>query len=128
MKIRNFTKDCEMGESRKLSRLIGLFVIALTIFVCSPVVADDGRAVVLVNSTSQYFSDFQQYINPYLDNFGIPYTVLDIANNPINQDIADKAIIIIGHKGLDVSGTYLDEVEQSYITDAVFDVTGLVNF
>ena len=112
----------------RFSRFIGLLVIALTISVSSPAAANDGRAVVLVNSASQYFSDFQQHISPYLDNFGIPYTVLDIANNSIHQDIADRALIIIGHKGLDVSGIYLDDVEQSYITNAVFNGTGLVNF
>ncbi len=107
---------------------VALLVIALTISICSTVTANDERAVVLVNSASQYFSDFQHYIGPYLDNFGIPYTVLDIANNSIHQDIADRALIIIGHNGLDKSGMYLDEVEQSYITNAVFNGTGLVSF
>ena len=82
----------------------------------------------LVNSASQHFSDFEQYIRPYLDNFGIPYTVLDIAHDSIGQDIADKALIIIGHNGLDESGTYLDAAEESFITNAIFYGTGLVNF
>ena len=35
-------------------------------------------AVVLVNSQSAKYLDFQQFIQPYLDTFGFPYTVLDL--------------------------------------------------
>jgi hypothetical protein len=33
-------------------------------------------AVVIVNSASPSYPDFQHLIQPYLDHFGIPYTVL----------------------------------------------------
>jgi len=32
-------------------------------------------AVVLVNASSAEYADFQHYVQPYLDNLGIPYTV-----------------------------------------------------
>jgi hypothetical protein len=102
-----------------------------TIFSAQPVLAADPvrtDAVVLVNSASSNYSDFQHYIKPYLDNFGIPYTILDIATNPLTSNISDYAVIIIGHRSLDVSKLYLDTTEQGYITSAVSAGTGLVNF
>ena len=46
-------------------------------------------ALVLVNSSSADYLDFQHYIQPYLDNFGIPYTLLDIATTPVTAGIAE---------------------------------------
>ena len=86
------------------------------------------EAVVLVNSASADYADFQHYIQSYLDHFGVPYTLLDIATTPIPTDIGDYALIIIGHRGLDTSGTYLSGAEQALITAAVSAGTGLVNF
>ena len=37
-------------------------------------------AIVLVNQHSPRYSDFQAYIQPYLDHFGVPYFVLDISS------------------------------------------------
>ncbi len=85
-------------------------------------------AVVLVNSESSSYSDFQHFIQPYLDNFGIPYTLLDIATTQFDSGIADYAVIIIGHRRLDIDGTKLNTNEESYITSAVSNGTGLVNF
>jgi hypothetical protein len=85
-------------------------------------------AVVVVNTVSANYTDFQHFIQPYLDNFGIPYATLDIAYTDIGSDISDYAVIIIGHRSLDVNHLYLDSTEQSNITNAVNAGTGLVNF
>jgi hypothetical protein len=85
-------------------------------------------AVVLVNHHSPSYTDFQQYIQPYLDNFGVPYTELDIASEAVGVDIGDYALIIIGHRQLDTSLSYLDTSEQGRISTAVNAGTGLVNF
>ena len=69
---------------------------------------DRADALVLVNSTSASYDDFQHYIQPYLDNFGVPYTVLDIATQTITSDVGDYAVIIVGHRQLDPDGLYLD--------------------
>ena len=86
------------------------------------------EALVIVNSTSASFADFQHYIRPYLDHFGIPYSTLDIATIPITSTVGDYALIIIGHKQLDVTYAYLSTAEQSTLTTAVANGTGLVNF
>ncbi|MCX7855566.1 MAG: DUF2194 domain-containing protein, partial [Anaerolineae bacterium] len=85
-------------------------------------------ALVLINSASTSYTDFAHSIQPYLDHFGVPYTVLDIAAAPVTSDIADYALIVIGHRNLDPAHLYLDAVEQSYISAAVFAGTGLINF
>ncbi|MGD0260647.1 MAG: hypothetical protein ABSD29_12580, partial [Verrucomicrobiota bacterium] len=91
----------------------------------APVGAD---AVVLVNSQSANYLDFQQFIQPYLDNFGFPYTVLDISTNAPGPSISNYAVIIIGHNQLDISQTYLNNTVQANISLAVSNGTGLVNF
>ncbi|MBZ5638254.1 MAG: hypothetical protein LAO51_05785, partial [Acidobacteriia bacterium] len=85
-------------------------------------------AVLLVNSQSASYADAQHFIRPYLDNFGVPYTVLDVATTPVGPGIGDYALIIIGHRQLDVSHSYLSSAEESYISSAVANGTGLVNF
>ncbi|MBE9507530.1 MAG: hypothetical protein IMY86_05720, partial [Chloroflexi bacterium] len=82
----------------------------------------------LVNSASPYYADFQHYIRPYLDNFGVPYTALDIAATPVEASVSEYAVIIVGHRQLDLTGAYLDATEEGYITAAVSTGTGLVNF
>lgn len=85
-------------------------------------------AVVIVNSASLSYLDFQHYIQPYLDHFGIPYTVLDIRISPVTAAISDYALIVIGHRQLDPALAYLDATEESFISAAVYAGTGLVNF
>lgn len=86
-------------------------------------------ALVLVNAQSADYLDFQHYIQPYLDHFGIPYTTLNIAATPVTAAVSNYGVLIIGHRNLD-SGTtrYLDTAEEGYISAAVNAGTGLVNF
>ena len=86
------------------------------------------EALVLVNSASPYYTDFQHYIRPYLDNFGVPYAALDIAATPVEASVSEYAVIIVGHRQLDLTGAYLNATEEGYITAAVSTGTGLVNF
>jgi hypothetical protein len=85
-------------------------------------------AVVLVNSTSAKFSDFQRLIQPYLDNFGVPYTVQDLATNAATTNLTSCALVIIGHKQLDTNHVYLDTNAQANISRAISNGVGLVNF
>jgi hypothetical protein len=85
-------------------------------------------AVVLVNSTSAKYSDFQRLIQPYLENFGVPYTVQDIATNASTANLANYALLIIGHKQLDTNHVRLDSVAQASISTAVSNGVGLLNF
>ena len=90
-----------------------------------PVRAD---AVVLVDSASPDYADFQHFIAPYLSNFGVPYTVIDIATTPVTAGIGDYSLIIVGHRNLDPGGAYLSAAEQADISAAVQGGSGLVSF
>ena len=85
-------------------------------------------AVVIVNSASPGYPDFQHFIQPYLDHFGIPYTVLDIGASPVTAAIGDYALVVIGHRQLDLTHAYLDTTEEGFISAAVNSGAGLVNF
>jgi len=85
-------------------------------------------AVVLVNSTSPAYQDFARAIQPYLDHFGVPYTVVDVATSPVPANLPDYALIIIGHNRLDPPLSYLDASEQLLIANAVNSGSGLLNF
>ena len=90
----------------------------------------NGNVIALTNSSSEYYDDFEHYIKPYLDNFGIPYNVFDIAETPLPEDIGDFSLIIVAHKGIDEIGAFalLDDDEQLLISNAIANGTGLVNF
>jgi hypothetical protein len=91
-------------------------------------ISQSAGAVVLVNSQSARFLDFKHYIQPYLDNFGFPYSVQDIATDMPGQSISNCAVIIIGHSQLDTNRSYLSPAVQSNLSMAVSNGTGLVNF
>ena len=85
-------------------------------------------AVVLVNSASANYQDFVRYIQPYLDHFGVPYAVVDIAAASVPADLGSYALLIIGHSRLDPQHTYLDTAEQQLISNSINQGTGLLNF
>jgi hypothetical protein len=85
-------------------------------------------AVVIVNSASPSYLDFQHYIRPFLDHFGVPYTLLDIRDSPVTAAISDYALVVIGHRQLDLPHTYLDATEEGFISSAVNFGVGMVNF
>src|SRR5256885_6834420 len=107
-----------------LLRTAGLWLIVLALLGCLagvlPVSGATTRAdaIVLVNSASAKYSDFQHWIQPYLDNFGIPYTVQDISTNASTANLTNYALIIIGHKQLDTNHTYLNTNSQVAISYA----------
>ena len=85
-------------------------------------------ALVIVNSASARYLDFRNHIQPYLDNFGVPYSVLDIRTDAITATISEHALIIIGHRELDTNHIYFDTSTQNIVSTAVSNGTGLVNF
>ena len=90
--------------------------------------ANNAGAVVLVNSQSARYLDYAHFLQPYLGNFGVPCTVLDIASNAVTFHLTNYALIIIGHAQLDTNRTYLNTAAQTNIVWAVSNGVGLVNF
>src|SRR5436190_17352411 len=87
-----------------------------------------GGAVALVNSASSKYADFQHFIQPYLDHFGVPYSVVDIRTNAAVINFNQYAIIIVGHGQIDTNHVYLSSASQSSLSAAVASGSGLVNF
>lgn len=112
-----------------VSRLICLLLTSVTCLCArteaEPIGAD---AVVLVNSSSATYLDFRNYVQPYLDNFGVPYVVQDIATNAPDTNLSRFALVIVGHSQIDTNQTYLTPAVQSTIATAVSNGIGLVNF
>ena len=125
-------KRIVVNDRRLRSLLLALAVEAVSfslMFVCPVQAATVGAdAVVLVNSSSSRYLDFKHFIQPYLDNFGVPYTVQDIATNGVGTNLGHYALIVIGHSELDTNGVALDSAGQESISLAVSNGTGLVSF
>jgi hypothetical protein len=84
--------------------------------------------IVLVNSESPSFPDFAHWIQPYLENFGIPYRVVNLAKEKLPDDPGQYSAILIGHARIDVDGKYLGKTDQRKLVQAVANGTGLINF
>ena len=54
-----------------------------------------------------------------MKQFGVPYDTIDISTTSITSAISDYQLIIVGHTGLDVNGTFLSSGEMSSISTAV---------
>ncbi len=112
--------------------MVIILVAGLAALAGSPALAQSDTpradALVLVNSASADYPQFENYVKPYLDHFGVPCTILDIFTTPVPADIEDYAVIIVGHRRFEPHGTLLSPTEQAHISNAVAGGTGLVNF
>jgi hypothetical protein len=84
----------------------------ITIIVLSNQVSLTNNALILVNSASASYSDYVNYIRPYLDNFGIPYDVCNV-NTTSLPSFNDYAVIVFGHKEVYSSGYPIKSIEQA---------------
>lgn len=80
------------------------------------------KAVVLVNSSSDSYSDYNLYIKPYFDWFGIPYDEYDVHSLDL-PELGNYAIIVLGHKNV-----YSSEYPITDIENAVSGGTGFYSF
>jgi hypothetical protein len=85
-------------------------------------------AVVLVNSQATDYQDFPRLIEPYLVQFGVPYQVRDLAREGPSEDLGDCALVIIGHRSLDVPHQFLSPEREQRLLAAIRSGTGLVSF
>ncbi len=105
-----------------------LLTLGLTLAFTPRARANNAGAVVLVNSQSARYLDFTHFLQPYLGNFGVPYTVLDLASNGAVTNLTNYALIIVGHAQLDTNHAYLTAAAQSNLSLAVSNGVGLVSF
>ncbi|NOS69733.1 MAG: hypothetical protein HOP33_07370 [Verrucomicrobia bacterium] len=118
-------KDALARFARPLVTVL-LTILAMPVASRADVVSAD--ALVIVNSDSTRYLDFRNNIQPYLDNFGVPYSVLDLKTNTVTTDITQHALIIIGHREIDPNHNRIDTSAQNILSLSVSNGTGLVNF
>ncbi len=94
----------------------------------APAAELNAGAVVIVNSRAVDYANFQHFLEPYLIQFGAPYEVRDIAKQRLGADLGKYALIIVGHRGLDVAHTFLTPADEQELAAAVETGTGLVSF
>jgi len=85
-------------------------------------------ALVLINSSAPRASDFERYVKSYLDYFGVPYDVCDLASTQAPYDAGRYALIIVGHEGAVVGAPNLDAAGVGRLANAIEGGTGLVSF
>ncbi|MBC7265032.1 MAG: hypothetical protein H5T64_11860 [Chloroflexi bacterium] len=84
------------------------------------------RSIVLVNSQSPNFPDFEKYIRPYLDFFGVPYRILDLASENV---CPAHSLYIFGHKNVVSNERPLSETEKNTLENLVKNQgVGIVSF
>lgn len=88
----------------------------------------DMRALVLLNSLSSGYREGTEIVLPYLEHFGIPYVMVDLASSPLPQPAADHALIVVAHRHLDPAGLRLGPTGRRMLLAALWSGTGLVSF
>ncbi|MCS6847855.1 MAG: hypothetical protein RMN52_09090 [Anaerolineae bacterium] len=85
-------------------------------------------ALVLINSISSNVQDAWHYVVPYLNHFGVPYTVVDLLHVPLPTNVTDYALVIIAHARFDPAGRRLSFADRQVLIQAVTAGVGLVSF
>jgi hypothetical protein len=86
------------------------------------------NAVVLVNTQSSAYGDWEFLLKSWLEHYGVPTDVYDLAQVTLPQNLDDYPLIIFGHGYLDGEGVCLGEVELERIRTAIKGGSGLVSF
>jgi hypothetical protein len=83
------------------------------------------NTLVLLNTSSPDHHEATEYVLPYLDHFGIPYTLWDINRAPLSTGLAEYALVVIAHPQIDPRG---HQLPRQRLWEAEKAGTGLVMF
>ena len=71
---------------------------------------------------------FQQMLMPYLDHFGLPYSVIDINKQELPASVGNCPLIIIAHDQMARQNTKLLDRLRTFTQQALDKGCGLVSF
>ncbi len=110
----------------KIKQFIILTVLVLftTVIDCKAQKENHSNVLVILNSLSPNYSMGKTYLIPYLDHFGLPYSIIDIAKKKLPKQLSKYELIIVGHKQIELSV----ESIKPFIIDAVNTGSGLISF
>jgi hypothetical protein len=86
------------------------------------------NALVVINSLAGTARFFNQTLLPWLEHYGVPYVVVDLAHDPLPPDAGQHPLIILGQPGLDDEGVRLGAQGLDLLRAAVAEGSGLVSF
>lgn len=81
------------------------------------------NALVMVNTGSAYYDDFNLYVKAYLDWFGIPYEIYDAGGTNPLPELNEYSVIIMGHPWV-----YSEYYPLSDLSSALSNGVGLYSF
>ncbi len=106
-----------------------LFILSIFFILSSSILGiksyQNSNVLVITNSSSPGFSNARTYLIPYLEHFGLPYSIVDVAKTNDLKSLNNYALIIIAHKQIK---TKLDKSIKQTILNAVSSGVGLVSF
>jgi hypothetical protein len=82
--------------------------------------------LVCINSASKEVTKAREYLIPYLDHFGLPYHILDLAESAFPEETPDYALIILAHPDIS-NGINKDQI-IGFIKSVGRKGTGIVTF
>ena len=88
----------------------------------------EAGCLVLVNSQSPDYKDFENLLEPYLIQFGVPYAVRDISKAAAGTGADQYALIVVGHRDLDAPRRFFTPVEEQRLLEALKAGTGMLSF
>ena len=86
------------------------------------------EALVLLNSYGRAYREGREYVLPYLEHLGVPRRELDLAREPLPDDVGEYELIVIAHAALDPTGARLGKAGRKRLLAAVGAGAGLVTF
>lgn len=86
------------------------------------------HALVLVNSLSPQHQRRAPYVLAYLEHWGVPHQILDLAHTPLPTNVADFPLLIVAHEEMDVDSARLGPLGRERLLAAVRMGAGLVSF
>ncbi len=106
-----------------------LFILSILFILSSSILAihnnKNSNVLVITNSLSPGFSNAKTYLIPYLEHFGLPYSIVDVAKKNDLKSLNIYALIIVAHKQIE---TKLEKSIKQTILNAVSSGVGLVSF
>lgn len=87
------------------------------------------KATIIVNSASVYYNDFLGYVEPYLQQSGVPLRIVDRRLHRLSESDIDTPLIVLAHRDLTALGqSQWSEAETCLLQQALTEDVGVVSF
>jgi len=107
--------------------LLNLCWVILWNLGCQPKNVRKIEALVIVNSHSPEYIKGKELLLPYIDHFGIPYILLDIASEELSDLYSSYPLIILAHPMINYNQSNMP-VLNDFLNAEIFNGSGLVCF